>query len=104
VPDVADGDAAAGEFLVGGFDVGDGQIGGAGRAGRCAGEADADLYRAGRAGRRELHDAEVASRVVVDVKGEAGLLDVERRRLVDVVDGQSDDLEPVIHQAPTMPW
>jgi hypothetical protein len=92
------------EFPVGGFDVGDGQVGSAGRAGRGVGDAVADLHRAGRAGRGELRDAEVADRVVVDVEGEAGLPGVEGRGLVDVADRQGDDLELVVHQAPTRPW
>jgi hypothetical protein len=38
--------------------------------------------------------------MVVHVEGEGRLLDVEGRRLVDVADGQRDDLQLVVHQAP----
>jgi hypothetical protein len=53
-----------------------------------------------RAGWCELDDAEVGGGLVVDVEGEPGLLGVEGGCLVDVADGQGDDLELVVHQAP----
>jgi hypothetical protein len=61
------------------------------------GEAGADRDRAGRAGRRELHEAHRVADDVVVVGDEAGLLDVERLGAVDVRDGDRDQLELPVH-------
>ena len=52
-----------------------------------------------RAGRRQLHDAEVIRGSVVDVHPPAQAL-VERLRSVDVGDGHDHDLEPHVHGLP----
>ena len=67
------------------------------RAGLGLGDARADRDRAGRAGRRELHEAQVLVDLVVVVGVEAGLVDVERLRAVDVGDGHRDQLELEVH-------
>jgi hypothetical protein len=53
--------------------------------------------RARGAGRRDLHEAQLVRDLVIVVGVEAGLLDVERLRAVDVGDGEGDQLEPVVH-------
>jgi hypothetical protein len=51
---------------------------------------------------RQQDNAEVTGGVVVDVEREPDLLGVKGRRLADVCDRQGDDLDRVVHQAPTM--
>jgi hypothetical protein len=58
--------------------------------------ARAEADRAGRAGRRELHDPEGVAGAVVDVEPEPRLL-VDVLGAVDVGDGQDDHLEPQFH-------
>src|SRR4029453_8017460 len=92
--DVADGDAAAGQGLADGVDVGDDELDALDRAGVAEGQALADDDRAGRAGRGHLHDAHglVGADVVVEV--EADPLGVEGLGGVDVGDRDGDDLQP----------
>ena len=61
----------------------------------------ADRDRARRAGRRELHEAQVLVDLVVVVGVEAGLVDVERLGAVDVGDGHRDQLELEVHERQT---
>ena len=63
-------------------------------------DAGADRDRAARAGRGELHEAQVLVHLVVVVGVEPGLVHVERLRAVDVGDRHRDELEPVVHGRP----
>ena len=54
------------------------------RADRRVGESGADLDRAARARRSELHDAKRLRRRVVDVEPEADLIDIKPQRSLDI--------------------
>ena len=84
---VADLDAAADELGARRLDVGDDQVRAPERARRRVGDPRADRDRARRARRRQLDDPELVAGAVVDVQGEADLVDVERLGAVDVRDG-----------------
>ena len=91
VPDLAGVDAAAGEFVMGRFDVGDDQPG-LGRAGGGRGESGAESDRGRGARRRELDYAEAVQRGGVAVEPPAQAL-VELLGSVDVGDGDDLDLQ-----------
>jgi hypothetical protein len=96
VPDGADRDTPGGEFRVGGFDVGDGQVGGAGEPGGGSVRPTPIWIE-----QAEPEGVSCTTRNwlagVVNVEVEPGLAGIERQRLVDVADRDGDDLEFVVH-------
>ena len=98
VEHLADLDAAGGELVARGLDVGDDQVEALGRARRGRGDLRAELDRAPRAGRRELDDPEavVEGEVGVEPPAEAR---VERLGAIDVGDRDDDGLELHVRRA-----
>ncbi len=96
---VADGGAPAGERRAYGVDILDDELDALDRAGVAERQADPDHDRAGRAGRRHLHDPHALAGADVVVEVEADLLGVEGLRRVDVGDRDGDYFELQIHAA-----
>src|SRR5262249_22821491 len=94
VPDRTDRDAASHQCRPSIRDVGRDEVQVAYSAGRVR---DDQVYGTRRRGWCELDNPEVGSGPVVDVKYEAGLLNVEGKRTVDIGDGQRDDFQGEHH-------
>jgi len=96
VLDLADVQAPLGEVRTRGLDVGNDELHALHRARLGVRESLPDRDRAVRAGRRELHEANLVADRVVVVGVEADLL-VERLRAIHVGHGDRNELELVVH-------
>src|SRR5215203_5996210 len=99
--DLADVHPAVGELGARRVDVRDDQVQALDGARRRVDDPGPYCDRAGRAGRRQLHDPKVVPGTVVEVLIEPGLLGVEGLRAVYVGDGYRDQLELPIHGTPS---
>lgn len=95
--DFADFDAATHELVGCRLDVADDEVQAVQGARRHRADPRADGDRARGARRDELHDAEIRAGARVDEQFEAGLVDVEVLRAVDVADGDHHELERPVH-------
>src|ERR1700730_15451615 len=98
--EVADVRPAYEELSSRGLDISDDQVQALEGTGRLAVSHDGD--RARRAGRRHLHHAKVAGSAVVDVRREAGLLQIEGLGAVDIRDGNHNEFQLPIHGAASL--
>ena len=99
---LADVDAAADEIVPGGVDVFDREYQPVSGPGLSRREALAEVDRALRVGRRELHPPEVVAGGKVGVQPPSEAL-VEALRPIDIGDGQRHDLEPRGSRSPRPP-
>jgi hypothetical protein len=101
--DRADVDTAPLEVGVGFVGVGHHDLHAADRTWRRVGDTLADRDRARRAGRGELHEAQLGCDPVIVIEGEPGA-NVELLRPIDVADRNGDQFELHVHEGPPDGW
>lgn len=104
VLNVADLDSTLLQLRVHRLDIGHDHLQPFERSGRHRGQAGADGDRAGRAGRGELHEAEVGIHLMIVIRVEAELLGVEVLGAIHVRDGDGHEFQFHVHGSIPLRW